>query len=278
MSLPSRRRRIPPPGSPCRKTSLPCGNARESVAGSVSHLRQRHERRRCSRRPPRQRRNLAATAHLLPITPSLSKRTISACSSATTKKPAAPIFFARYEASQFGSPRLNRVPSPRPAPRKRCPIHAISSARRMTPEGLRGEIERHRLPGQKIPTFIDLPLSNECQRVLAYAGEEAERLGHEFIGPGASVARHTPRGAFLRCHAATAIWNQSRGHTRGHRQGINWWIFRHTLSPPLYLDSFNLPLRWPTSKTSIDFYKKLGFTVVGVRGTGTAVLTNGGYH
>jgi len=29
---------------------------------------------------------------------------------------------------------------------------------------------------------VDLPLSNECKRVLAYAAEEAERLSHKHIG------------------------------------------------------------------------------------------------
>ncbi|HEY4050960.1 MAG TPA: Clp protease N-terminal domain-containing protein, partial [Acidobacteriaceae bacterium] len=35
---------------------------------------------------------------------------------------------------------------------------------------------------EPVSTSVDLPLSNECKRVLAYAGEEAERLGHEHIG------------------------------------------------------------------------------------------------
>ena len=31
-------------------------------------------------------------------------------------------------------------------------------------------------------TSIDLPLSDECKRILAYAAEEAERLNHRHIG------------------------------------------------------------------------------------------------
>jgi ATP-dependent Clp protease ATP-binding subunit ClpC len=30
---------------------------------------------------------------------------------------------------------------------------------------------------------VDLPLSHQCRRVLAYAAEEAERLGQRHIGP-----------------------------------------------------------------------------------------------
>src|ERR1044072_1412096 len=36
--------------------------------------------------------------------------------------------------------------------------------------------------GEKVSTSVDLPLSNECKRVLAYAAEEAERLSHKHIG------------------------------------------------------------------------------------------------
>jgi ATP-dependent Clp protease ATP-binding subunit ClpC len=35
---------------------------------------------------------------------------------------------------------------------------------------------------EKISTSIDLPLSNECKRILAYAAVEAERLKHRHIG------------------------------------------------------------------------------------------------
>jgi len=34
---------------------------------------------------------------------------------------------------------------------------------------------------EKISTAIDMPLSNECKRILAYAAEETERLRHAHI-------------------------------------------------------------------------------------------------
>ncbi len=36
---------------------------------------------------------------------------------------------------------------------------------------------------EKVPTSVDLPLSNESRRILAYAAEEAERLNTDHIGP-----------------------------------------------------------------------------------------------
>ena len=35
---------------------------------------------------------------------------------------------------------------------------------------------------EKVSTSIDMPLSDECKRILAYSNEEAERLNHRSIG------------------------------------------------------------------------------------------------
>jgi ATP-dependent Clp protease ATP-binding subunit ClpC len=43
-------------------------------------------------------------------------------------------------------------------------------------------VERQTTHREKTSTSLDLPLSNESKRVLAYAAEEAERLGHRHIG------------------------------------------------------------------------------------------------
>jgi len=44
------------------------------------------------------------------------------------------------------------------------------------------QIEGHTAPREKVSTSVDLPLSHECKRVLAYGAEEAERLNHKHIG------------------------------------------------------------------------------------------------
>ena len=49
-------------------------------------------------------------------------------------------------------------------------------------ESIRKEVEGRTTIGEKVPTTIDLPLSNECKRILRYANEEAERLNHWHIG------------------------------------------------------------------------------------------------
>src|SRR5207245_5074295 len=49
-------------------------------------------------------------------------------------------------------------------------------------ECIRKQIEGHTTIREKVSTSVDLPLSNECKRVRAYAAEEAERLSHKHIG------------------------------------------------------------------------------------------------
>src|ERR1039458_7840895 len=44
------------------------------------------------------------------------------------------------------------------------------------------QLEGHITIREKLSPAVDLPLSNECKRVLAYAAEEAERLSHKHVG------------------------------------------------------------------------------------------------
>src|SRR4030095_11085252 len=54
--------------------------------------------------------------------------------------------------------------------------------RNSTPtESLRKESEGRATIREKVPTSIDLPLSNECKRILAYAYEEASLL-NRYVG------------------------------------------------------------------------------------------------
>src|SRR5881275_688915 len=92
------------------------------------------------------------------------------------------IFFARYEASQFGSTTIET---------EHLLLGLIREDKNLTNrflrnhssiESIRKEIEGRTTIREKVSTSIDLPLSNECKRILAYAAEEAERLNHRHIG------------------------------------------------------------------------------------------------
>ena len=99
-----------------------------------------------------------------------------------TEKARRVIFFARYEASQFGSPYietehllLGLIREDKALANRFLRSHAAV-------ESIRKQIEAHTTVRDKVSTSVDLPLSHECRRVLAFAAEEAERLSHKHIG------------------------------------------------------------------------------------------------
>src|SRR5258708_17203961 len=99
-----------------------------------------------------------------------------------TEKARRVIFFARYEASQFGSPfietehmLLGWLREDKALANRFLRSHAAV-------ESIRKQIEGHTTIRDKVSTSVDLPLSHECKRVLAYGAEEAERLSHKHIG------------------------------------------------------------------------------------------------
>ncbi len=99
-----------------------------------------------------------------------------------TEKARRVVFFARYEASQFGSPCIETEHILLGLLRQ---DKAFSNRFLRSPgavESIRKQIEDHTMPGEKVSTSVDLPLSDESKRVLAYAAEEAESLGHKHIG------------------------------------------------------------------------------------------------
>jgi uncharacterized damage-inducible protein DinB len=98
-----------------------------------------------------------------------------------TEKARRVIFFARYEASQFGQPYIETEHLLLGLLREDKAL-ARRIFRSHTPESIREQIEGHTTIREKVSTSVDLPLSNECQRVLAYAAEEAELLSHQHVG------------------------------------------------------------------------------------------------
>jgi ATP-dependent Clp protease ATP-binding subunit ClpC len=98
-----------------------------------------------------------------------------------TEKARRVIFFARYEASAFGSPYIETEHILLGVLREdKAFISKVLPS--VSFESIRKNVEAHAVAREPIPTSVDLPLSNECKRVLAYASEEAERLGHKHIG------------------------------------------------------------------------------------------------
>src|SRR6266498_1280000 len=93
-----------------------------------------------------------------------------------TEKARRTIFFGRYEASQFLSPNIESE-------------HLLLGLLREDPslvnmflhsygaiESIRKQIEGQTVVRERVSTSVDLPLSNECKRILSHAADEADKL------------------------------------------------------------------------------------------------------
>jgi hypothetical protein len=99
-----------------------------------------------------------------------------------TEKARRVIFFARYEASMFGSPYIETEHLLLGLLRENPALTFVVLPPGASIDAIRKEIEEHTTPWDKTSASVDLPLSNESKRVLAYAAEEATRLVHRHIG------------------------------------------------------------------------------------------------
>jgi ATP-dependent Clp protease ATP-binding subunit ClpC len=99
-----------------------------------------------------------------------------------TEKARRVIFFARYEASQFGSPYIETEHLLLGLLREDKALANRFLRSHASIESVRRQIEGRTTLREKVSTSVDLPLSQECKRVLTFAAEEAERLSHKHIG------------------------------------------------------------------------------------------------
>jgi ATP-dependent Clp protease ATP-binding subunit ClpC len=99
-----------------------------------------------------------------------------------TEKARRVIFFARYEAGQFGSPYIETEHLLPALLREASGIFTAVSDKPLEIEAIRKELSTRFPTRQKVSTSVDLPLSHECKRALAYGAEEAGRLNHKHIG------------------------------------------------------------------------------------------------
>jgi len=98
-----------------------------------------------------------------------------------TEKARRVIFFARYEASQYGSPHIETEHLLLGILRedKQLVQHCLP---RGAGEAVRKKVDALTPSSAKVSTSVDLPVSQPSKHVLAYAAEESDRLKHEHIG------------------------------------------------------------------------------------------------
>jgi len=177
-----------------------------------------------------------------------------------TEKARRVVFFARFEASQYGSPYIETE-------------HFLlgllredSNVAKLLPEiksldQIRGEIEQHIERRERISTSVEVPLTAECKRILNAAAEEAERLGDRHVG-----TEHLLLGIFRekKCFAAKILRADELGLARLREKlhGSRSKTYTATTSVKVpdsadiqeVLDRFLAALRDGTLKESLDFF------------------------
>ena len=99
-----------------------------------------------------------------------------------TEKARRVIFFARYEASQYGSPYIETEHLLLGLMREDKALANRFLRQQGSIESIRKEIEARITIRERISTSVEVPLSAECKRIFNMAAEEAERLGHKHVG------------------------------------------------------------------------------------------------
>jgi hypothetical protein len=100
-----------------------------------------------------------------------------------TEKARRVIFFARYEASQYGSQYIETEHLLLGLFREGPSLFSGRLGPTIDADNIRKEIEGRIVPRERISTSVEVPLSKECKQVLNFAFEESNTLGHRYVGP-----------------------------------------------------------------------------------------------
>src|SRR5215470_7035382 len=92
------------------------------------------------------------------------------------------VFFARYEASQYGSKAIETEHLLLGALKEDRNLIKRFSETSSTAELIRTEIEKHLAGHARASAGADLPMSESCKRVLTHALNEALVLNHACVG------------------------------------------------------------------------------------------------
>ena len=102
-----------------------------------------------------------------------------------TEKARRVIFFARYEALQYGSQVIlpEHILLGLMREDKTISARYFPFRRNLTVESVRREVEERIVRRERIPQSVELHLAPETKRILVFAGEEGQRLQNRHVGP-----------------------------------------------------------------------------------------------
>jgi hypothetical protein len=174
-----------------------------------------------------------------------------------TEKARRVIFFARYEASNYGSRYIETEHLLLGLLREDRALFSASPGAATIAADIRSEIEKQITVRERISTAVEVPLSHESKQVLMLATEESERLGHRHVG-----TEHLLAGMLRVEGSLAARLLRERGLKPGPiREQLASapspkYKIRPTTGALLTLSSFLAGLKWLNSEELISFFAK----------------------
>ena len=92
------------------------------------------------------------------------------------------LFFSRYEASETGSATIETEHLLLGLLRGRGIVSRLFEPANASAEAIAADVRKRITLREKFTTTVEIPFSKETKRVLVLAEEEADRLGHSYIG------------------------------------------------------------------------------------------------
>jgi hypothetical protein len=174
-----------------------------------------------------------------------------------TEKARRVIFFARYEASNYGSHYIESEHLLLGLLREDHSLARWFPGDKNVEPDIRAEIERRITRGERISISVEVPLTAECKRILNLAGEASERLGHRAV-----ETEHLLIGILRVEESLAAQILIARGlnpkpiQEQLAKAPSAKYQSKATISASLTLDSFLAGLKWLKSEELISFFAK----------------------
>ncbi len=165
------------------------------------------------------------------------------------------IFFARYEASHYGSRTIETEHILLGLLREDRGLAKWFPGEKAVAAEIRSEIEGRITRGERISTSVEVPLSAECKKLLILAADVADRLGHHRVEP-----EHILIGLLGMEGSLAAQILMERGINAQPIQAelAKTPVARHQLtareSASLTLGSFLAGMKWLKSEELISFF------------------------
>lgn len=175
-----------------------------------------------------------------------------------TEKARRVVFFARYEASEYGSPCIDTEHLLLGLLRENKALANMYLGQGNVEAEIRAEVEQHITRGERISTSVEIPMTDGSKGVLNLAAQEAERLGHRHIGTehvllGLLGVEGSVAARLLQARGLTVAAVRGRLAETSLPAGVSVKI-RQDPHARLKLDTFLAGLKWHKAEELIEFF------------------------